>query len=81
VCLYSPASIPFAGAKFSGYEQGKICLHNLIFLGNGPLHNLAEGIILVEGCLTVIARRFLPKQSRGFQENASLRNARDDATK
>jgi hypothetical protein len=30
---------------------------------------------------TVIARRFLPKQSLDFQQIASLRNARNDDTK
>jgi hypothetical protein len=30
--------------------------------------------------ITVIARRFLPKQSLGFQRIASLRNARNDIT-
>jgi hypothetical protein len=48
VCLYSPASIPFAGAKFTGYEQGKKLPAQFDFR-EWPTSHLAEGIILVKG--------------------------------
>jgi hypothetical protein len=41
---------------------------------------LRREIYLFRVKITVIARRFLPKQSLGFERIASLRNARNDIT-